>query len=129
VMTSPFLACRLAYIPTVVDDFRRAITGGDFSALGLLAERDSLSLHAVTMTGEAGMLHWQPATVAVFHEVRAMRGEGLECYFSVDTGATPYVNCRPEDAAAVQARVAALGIETALGHIGGPARLDEGHLF
>ena len=126
---SPFWACRAAYAKVILDDLRAAVIAGDFSNVGLLAERDSLSLHATTMTGPGGMLHWQPETLMVFHEVRKMRAEGLEAYFSVDTGATVYVNSRPQDRAAVEARIQALGIETMAAEVGGAARLVNEHLF
>lgn len=129
VLTSPFLPCRIAYAKAALDDLRAAVIQGDFSKVGLLAERDSLSLHASTMTGENGAMYWQPETIAVFHAVRRMRNEGLECYFSVDTGATTYINCRPADTEAVRAQIAALGIETAVGEVGGPAHLVDEHNF
>lgn len=126
---SPFWACRAAYAKVILDDLRAAVIRGDFTTVGLLAEQDSLSLHATTMTGPAGMLHWQPETLMVFHEVRKMRQEGLEAYFSVDTGATVYINSRPQDREAVEARIQALGIETMASEVGGPARLVNEHLF
>jgi phosphomevalonate decarboxylase len=129
VLTSAFLPCRIAYVKATIDDLRKAVIDGDFSTVGLMAEKDSLSLHATTMTGESNMIHWQPQTLAVFHEVRKMRAEGLECYFSVDTGATVYINSRPQDRETVRARIDALGIQTDVGEVGGPARLVEEHLF
>jgi phosphomevalonate decarboxylase len=129
VLTSPYLPCRIAHAKAGVDLMAAAIKGGDFTQVCQMAERDSLALHAVTMTGNTGVLHWQPATLAVFHEVRQLRSEGLECYFSIDTGATPYINCRPQDRQAVAERIAALGVEIELGEVGGPARLVDEHLF
>jgi phosphomevalonate decarboxylase len=81
------------------------------------------------MTGEQNPLYWQPETLRVFHEVRRLRDEGLECYFSVDTGATVYINCRPNDTKTVEKRITDLGIETAVGKVGGPAHLVKKHLF
>jgi phosphomevalonate decarboxylase len=129
VLTSAYLPCRLAYVKATLDDMRKAVIGGDFSTVCLMAEKDSLSLHAVTMTGDSNPIYWQPETLAVFHAVRKMRAEGLECYFSVDTGATVYINSRPQDRDAVRARIDALGIETAVGEVGGAARLVNEHLF
>ncbi|NJL93004.1 MAG: hypothetical protein HC915_04425 [Anaerolineae bacterium] len=97
--------------------------------MGLLAERDTLALHATTMTGPNGLIHWQPETLMVFQTVRYLRANGVECYFSVDTGATVYVNCRPADAETVRTEIAALGMETALAEVGGPAHLVDDHLF
>lgn len=128
-LTSPFLPCRIAHAKAQLDEIRKAIIEGDFSTVGWLAERDSLSLHAATMTAETAPLYWQPETVQVIHEVRRLRAEGLECYFSIDTGATVYINSRPADVEAVASTISALGIETAIGHVGGPSRLTDEHLF
>jgi phosphomevalonate decarboxylase len=129
VMTSPFMPCRVAFAKATIDDVQEALVRGDFSAVAAAAERDTLSLHAVTMTGENGVLHWQPDTLRVMQEVRRLRAEGLECYFSIDTGATVYINARPEDGDAVQARIAALGVEVARGYVGGATHYSEAHLF
>ncbi|MFP4321122.1 MAG: diphosphomevalonate decarboxylase [Anaerolineales bacterium] len=128
-VSSPFMACRIAYAKALLDDIRKAILEGDFSTVGLFAEKDSLALHATTMTGNSNIIHWQPESVAVFHAVRHLRAEGIECYFSLDTGATVYVNCRPADVETVQNEIASLGLETAVAHVGGPARLVEDHLL
>ena len=128
-LTSTFMPCRTAFVRATVGDMRAAIVNGDFSTVGRMAEQDSLSLHAVTMNGEQNPIYWQPETLRVFHEVRRLRNEGLECYFSVDTGATVYINCRPDDAKTVEKHIAALGIETAQGKVGGPAHLVKKHLF
>ncbi|HLA44293.1 MAG TPA: hypothetical protein VJZ27_12700, partial [Aggregatilineales bacterium] len=68
-MTSPFMPCRIAYVKVTVDDVQKAIINGDFSTACMMAEKDSLSLHATTMTGDSSLIHWQPQTLAVFHEV------------------------------------------------------------
>jgi len=129
VLTSPYLPCRIAHAKAALDDAKRAILDGDFSTMAQIAETDSLSLHAVTMTGSKAPLLWTPETMSVFHEVRKMRDEGLECYFSVDTGATVYINSRPNDQPAVQERVAALGVQVESGVVGGASRLINEHLF
>lgn len=129
VLTSPFLPCRVAHSKAVMDDVKRSILQGDFSAVCWAAEQDSISLHAVTMTGVNSPILWTPETMMVFHEVRKMRSEGLECYFSVDTGATVYINSRLEDQSAVVERIKALGIQTEVGEVGGATRLIDEHLF
>ena len=48
------------------------------------------------MTGVDELFLWRPETVSIILEVKKMRAEGW-CYFSIDTGATVYVNSRLED--------------------------------
>jgi ABC-type lipoprotein release transport system permease subunit len=94
-----------------------------------LAEADTLLLHGITMTGADQMVLWRPETVKVILEVQALRHEGVRCYFSIDTGATVYINTSRENLATVRKRIEGLGISTLTCSIGGEARLIEEHLF
>jgi phosphomevalonate decarboxylase len=88
---------------------------------------DSLSLAATTMTGPAGWVYWQPRTIEIFNTVRELRTEeDVPVYFSVDTGASVYVNTTESEADRVESAVADCGVDTRVWNVGGPARiLDE----
>jgi phosphomevalonate decarboxylase len=129
VLGSPFFKARLEYVPTVLESMERAIRAGDVDEIGRLAEADTLLLHGITMTGSDNMILWRPDTVRVILEVQAMRREGIRCHFSIDTGATVYVNARRGDLPVVRERIAALGLETMTCSVGREARLVPEHLF
>lgn len=129
VLGSPFFKARLEYVPTVLDQMEAAIRTGDAEEIGRLAEADTLLLHGITMTGSDSMILWRPDTVRVILEVQAMRREGLRCHFSIDTGATVYVNTSRGDLPAVRKRIAGLGLETLTCSVGGEATLVQEHLF
>ena len=129
VLTSPFFHSRLAFVHGALAEMENAIRKRNISKIGSLAERDSLILHGITMTGVDEMILWRPETVKVILEVRKMRSEGLEAYFSIDTGATVYVNTEPKNVAEVEDRIKALGIDTLRCGVGGAARAVEEHLF
>jgi phosphomevalonate decarboxylase len=129
VLSSPFFKARLEYVPGVLDRMERAIRDGDGAEIGRLAESDTLLLHGITMTGSENMILWRPDTVRVILEVQAMRREGIPCYFSIDTGATVYVNTESKSLATVRRRIAALGIETIDCSVGGAAMVVGEHLF
>ena len=117
---------RLAHVHGQLAELRDALRAADFDRTFELAEHDSLSLAATTMTGPAGWVYWKPATLAIFDAVRELREEGVPAYFSTDTGATVYVNTREEHVDRVEAAVADCGVETRVWEVGGPARvLDE----
>lgn len=128
VMGSPFFQARLAGIPRMLAEMELAIRKGDVGRVCELAERDTLLLHGITMTGPREMLLWTPETLGVIHAVRRMRQEGVPAFFSIDTGATVYVNTFPEDVEQVEDRIRELGIRTLRCHVGGPARLVAEHL-
>jgi len=117
---------RMAHIHRQIADAREALQRGDFDAVFELAEHDSLSLAATTMTGPAGWVYWQPRTIEIFNTVRELRDDGVPVYFSVDTGASVYVNTTVEYVDRVESAVADCGVDTRVWEVGGPARvLDE----
>lgn len=129
VVTSPFFHSRMAYLHRALAEMQAAIAERDIPRIGALAERDTLVLHGITMTGEAERILWRPDTLKVILEVQKMREEGLQAWFSIDTGATPYVNCRPAKVKQVERRLRALGLETLTMGVGGGAREVGEHLF
>ncbi|WP_226023354.1 phosphomevalonate decarboxylase MvaD [Halomicrobium salinisoli] len=118
---------RMAHIHGQIAEMRDALRAGDFERTFELAEHDSLSLAATTMTGPAGWVYWQPRTIEIFNAVRELRNEeDVPVYFSVDTGASVYVNTTAEHVDRVEAAVADCGVETRRWEVGGPAQvLDE----
>jgi phosphomevalonate decarboxylase len=114
---------RLAHIHEQIAGMRDALAAGAFDRAFELAEHDSLSLAATTMTGSEGWVYWQPRTVEIFNAVRELREEGLPVYFSVDTGASVYVNTTTAHVDRVERVVADCGVETRVWEVGGPARV------
>ncbi len=129
---SHMFQARLAHIHHQIDAARDALSDADFDRAFELAEHDSLSLAATTMTGPSGWVYWQPDTIAVFNAVRELRGdEGIPAYFSTDTGASVYVNTTAEHVDAVERAVSTVGVDTDVWEVGGPAevRPDADALF
>ena len=118
---------RMAHIQHQISDVRDALRAGQFDRTFETAEHDSLSLAATTMTGPSGWVYWQPPSLEIFNAVRELRSEGdIPVYFSVDTGASVYVNTTAEYVDRVEAAVADCGVDTRVWEVGGPARvLDE----
>ncbi len=128
-LTSPFFHARLAEMPRLIAEMELAIRKRDIGAICALAERDTLMLHGITMTGAAEMVLWQPETLRVILNVRKMREAGIPAFFSIDTGATVYVNTLPGRGGEVQGRIEELGIRTIPCTVGGPTRLVDEPLF
>ncbi|HMB49394.1 phosphomevalonate decarboxylase MvaD [Natronoarchaeum rubrum] len=124
---SHMFQARMAHMHEQIQSMRDSLREGDFEDTFELAEHDSLSLAATTMTGPAGWVYWKPATLKIFDAVRKLRDEeGIPVYFSTDTGASVYVNTTDEHAERVAEVVENCGVETAIWEVGGPARiLDE----
>jgi phosphomevalonate decarboxylase len=117
---------RLAHVHGQLAELRDALRENDFERTFSLAERDSLSLAATTMTGPEAWVYWRPETIEIFQVVRELREEGVPAYFSVDTGASVYVNVEDGYEKRVESAISDLGIETRIWEVGSPAEvLDE----
>ncbi|MFW5958419.1 MAG: phosphomevalonate decarboxylase MvaD [Natronomonas sp.] len=123
---SHMFQARLAHVHKQLVEMRDALRSADFDRAFEVAEHDSLSLAATTMTGPAGWVYWQPETLSIFETVRTLRDEGVPAYFSTDTGASVYVNTTETHVDRVEDEIASLGVDTHRWHVGGPATvLDE----
>jgi phosphomevalonate decarboxylase len=117
---------RLAHVHGQLAELRDALRENDFERTFSLAERDSLSLAATTMTGPEAWVYWRPETIEIFRVVRELREEEVPAYFSVDTGASVYVNVEDGYEKRVESAISDLGIETRIWEVGSPAEvLDE----
>lgn len=99
---SPLFEGRLNYIDKALDEMMNAIKNKNISQIGYLAEKDSLILHAVTMTGNNHMFALEPESIKIYKAIKRMRGgttpeeiesnTGLHAYVSWDTGPSTYIN-------------------------------------
>ncbi|MFQ6127444.1 MAG: diphosphomevalonate decarboxylase [Thermoplasmata archaeon] len=129
VLSSPFFDSRLAEMPRMLDEMELAIRQREVGRICELAEKDTLMLHGITMTGAREMLLWRPETMSVILKVRNMREREIPAFFSIDTGATVYVNTFPDRVEEVKAEIEDLGVEIIECHVGGAAKEITDHLF
>jgi diphosphomevalonate decarboxylase len=94
---SPYHAAWLSEGPRVFRAMKEALAAGDFTAVGELAERSALAMHANAIA--AGMVYFSGVTIEALGAVRALRARGTPVYATIDAGPHVKVVCRPEDAA------------------------------
>jgi phosphomevalonate decarboxylase len=124
---SHMFQARMAHVHDQIAEMRDALRSGAFDRVFQTAEMDSLSLAATTMTGPAGWVYWQPRTIEIFNTVRRLRTEDdVPVYFSVDTGASVYVNTTESHVDRVESAIADCGVDTRAWSVGGPARVLDG---
>jgi len=123
VMTSPFFAARVKSAQKRCDEMESAILKGDLDKLGILAERDTLELHALTMTGDNRMLIMSEDSVRIVGKVREHRSEGLEAYFSMQTGPSVFINTSERHMERVLKAVRRMGYRAYSSGVGGPAQI------
>ena len=123
---SSFFKARCSSAQARCDELERAIKEGDFRRFGQLVELDSLELHAVTMTGGEGIILTTCDSLKIISLVKELREkEGVECYYSMQTGPSVFINTLREDSKYVEERVKELGYKPLVSEIGGPARAED----
>jgi diphosphomevalonate decarboxylase len=130
-MSSPFFKARVKEVKVNLRKMRNAIVKGDLAKIGNLAEHDSLSLHAVTMTGTTRLFLITPETIRIVRRVVDLREkEGLPVWFSLDTGPSVWMNTNVEsvDRIAEDIRKES-GMTVLKSGVGGPAVEINEHLF
>ena len=93
--TSPFYQSWLSSHADDMTSAKQAIAEKDFRRLADTSEHNCLKMHATMITSEPPIIYWQPATVEIMHEVRALRSSGTPAFFTIDAGAQVKIVCLP----------------------------------
>lgn len=104
--TSPLYAGWLATVASDLAAARAAISARDLGALGEVAERSALAMHASALAARPAVLYFRGATVEAIHAVRELRAAGVEGYATVDAGPHVKVLCRESAARVIAGRLA-----------------------
>jgi diphosphomevalonate decarboxylase len=129
-LSSPLFTARCRNIHNLLDKMKAAIRKGDTATVGLLAEEDTLNLHATTMTGKSHMILWEPDTVRIMREADRMRNGGLPVWYSMDTGPSVFINTDKRSSKIVEESLQKIGTENVIiSGVGGKPILARRHLF
>jgi diphosphomevalonate decarboxylase len=101
--TSPYYQAWVDGVDADLAAARAAIAARDLNALGAVAERSALRMHASAMAADPPILYWNAATVAAIGAVKALRDRGTAAFFTIDAGPHVKVLCAAADAEAVAA--------------------------
>lgn len=123
--TSPMFAPWIETHARDLKDAQDALARGDIEQLGEVMEHSTHKMHATTFTARPAFWYWNPVTLAVLAEVKALRERGTGAWATMDAGPHVKVLCAPVDAANIARHLEALhgvvGVDVA--GPGGPARL------
>lgn len=100
-------------------DMRAALIRGDLEAVGEIAERNALGMHATMLAARPAVRYLSPATLTVLDSVGQLRRDGIAAYATMDAGPNVKVLCRRADAEKVAAVVRGAAPQGAV-HIAGP---------
>ncbi len=84
--SSPFMPTRRTHMAEKNLTVKKLIEAKDFTKFGQLVESEALELHAIMITQTPPLIYWQPNTILIMKLVQKWRSEGLEVYFTINTG-------------------------------------------
>jgi len=84
--TSPFFQTRLNNLKDKIHRFKKALETKNFTNLGEIIESEALELHAIMLTSTPSLIYWCPETLKLMKLVKQWRSEGLDVYFTLNTG-------------------------------------------
>jgi diphosphomevalonate decarboxylase len=113
---SPYYFSWIKESAELLPEAMRALENRDLELLGATARRSYSLMHGAILGSNPPLLYWLPGTVAVIHACAELRAQGIGAWETIDAGPQVKILCMDKDAAAVAARVTALGlgIETIL---------------
>jgi len=95
--SSIFYKTRLINIKIKQKECIRYIKEKEFKKFGELIEAEALEMHAVMITSYPPLLYWLPTTILLMKKVMQWRNEGLDCYFTINTGQDIHIICQKKD--------------------------------
>ena len=95
--TSPFYKARVKSMAAKIKKIKAAIKQKNFTELGKIMEADCLNMHRVMRTQQPELNYLLPETKTVMQAVKKWREEGLESYFTINTGQNALVFCEPKN--------------------------------
>ncbi|WP_331725814.1 diphosphomevalonate decarboxylase (plasmid) [Streptomyces xanthophaeus] len=100
-------------------EMRAALLRGDLDAVGEIAERNALGMHATMLGARPAVRYLSPASLTVLDSVLQLRRDGISAYATMDAGPNVKVLCHRADAERVAevVRSAAAGGSV---HVAGP---------
>ncbi|MFD4355310.1 diphosphomevalonate decarboxylase [Nocardia sp. NPDC058519] len=118
--TSPFYRPWAKSSVLDLAEMRKAVARQDLPAIGEIAERNALGMHATMLTARPGIRYLSPHSIAILDAVLALRAEGIMAYATIDAGPNVKVLCTRADAPQVNAVLDGLGdfVTTRTAHIG-----------
>ncbi len=96
--SSPFFVLRRSRMKEKITTIKRLLKKKDFAAFGELVEAEALELHAIMLTSTPSLIYWLPGTLRAMKAVKEWRQEGLQVYFTINTGQDIHLICQKKDA-------------------------------
>lgn len=96
-VSSPFYSLRLSKIKNKIKLLKQYLAKKNFTKFGELVEAEALEMHAIMMTSTPSLLYIMPESLKIMHLVKKWRSDGLEVYFTLNTGQDMHLICEEKN--------------------------------
>lgn len=129
--TSPFFEKRLEYMKDRIKECKDYIEKKDFTKFGELIEHEALDLHCIMLSSTPTLIYWTPESLKLMKLIQKWRKQGLESYFTVNTGQDVHIICQDNNKDKIISKLKELDFvnNIKVNYPGKEARLIEQHLF
>jgi diphosphomevalonate decarboxylase len=129
--SSPFYKNRLERMKEKIRLIKGFLNKKDFTKFGELVEAEALELHSIMLTSRPSLIYLLPASLKLMHLVKRWREEGLEVYFTVNTGQDVHLICQKGSVEKLKSRLRKVEEvrDVIINCPANGARIVDGHLF
>lgn len=129
--SSVFLPTRILNIKDKILKIKDYIKNKNFTDFGEMTEAEALELHAIMLTSQPSLIYLMPNSILIMKLVKKWRNEGLECYFTVNTGQDIHIIVEKKNVSALCERLRKVEEvkEIIVNEVGRGARITNEHLF
>lgn len=129
--TSPFYDLRIANIKNKIALCKKYLSEKKFPELGALIEAEALELHAIMMTSVPSLIYWLPETVQMIRLIKKWRSEGIQVYFTLNTGQDVHLILQSKDRKIIEEKLNSIKAvkKVIVNQPSVGARLTDKHLF
>ncbi len=128
---SQFFSVRKANMPQKIKECKEFIKKKDFEKFGDLLESEALELHSIMLTSHPSLIYLLPETLNIMRLVKQWRNDGLQVYFTLNTGQNIHLIVQKKDAGLLTAKLKKLPIVIKIipNNPSSGARISSKHLF
>lgn len=129
--SSPFIQLRLNSMKRKNKLVKKLIKEKNFKEFGQLLEAEALELHCIMLTQKPALIYWTPGTLKIMKLVSHWRQEGIEVYFTINTGQDIHLICEAKNIDRVKNKLKKLEEvkDIIVNSPGQGTRLSKNHLF
>jgi len=129
--TSPFYQQAVIEAEKNLAKMKQSLREKNWSEFGKIVEQECFRLHTLCLTSDPYIPYWEGTTFDIFHKLIALRGNGVDGFFTSDAGPHVHIICKAKDVARIKNELRKIAgvakiVESC---VGGKAKLLNQHLF